>query len=237
MLPLTDHNPRRTFPFVTYALIALNILAFLWELSLGQDLQRALFTLAFIPAKFWVPGQWQYDIFATFFSMFLHGGLMHIGSNMLYLWIFGDNIEDRLGHFRYILFYLLCGVVATLAHAFASPGSTIPAIGASGAIAGVLGGYLILFPHAQVTTLIPIFMFITVRQVPAIIILGLWFVLQLFSGVGSLGVPDAQDMGGVAYFAHIGGFVAGMLLILLMGGRRRSPPRAVATPRYYDYWR
>ena len=231
MLPLTDHNPRRTFPFVTYTLIAINIVAFLWELSLGQNLQAALFNLAFIPRKFWVPGHWEYDIVSTVLSMFLHGGLMHIGSNMLYLWIFGDNIEDRLGHVRYTIFYFACGAVATLAHAMASPLSSIPAIGASGAIAGVLGAYLILFPHAQVTTLIPIFMFITVRQVPAIIILGLWFVLQLFSGVGSLGVPDAQDMGGVAYFAHIGGFVAGMILIVLMGGRR---PTARPVP---GYWR
>jgi membrane associated rhomboid family serine protease len=227
MLPLSDHNPRRTFPVVTYALIALNILAFFWELSLGQNLQRALFNVAFIPARFWLSGNWAHDITTAFFSMFLHGSLMHIGSNMLYLWIFGDNIEDRLGHARFTIFYFLCGIIATLAHALASPGSTIPAIGASGAIAGVLGAYLILFPHAQVTTLIPIFMFITVRQIPAVLILGLWFVLQLFSGVGSLGVPDAQDMGGVAYFAHIGGFVAGMILILLLGGRRTriSPQR------------
>ena len=233
MLPLTDHNPRRTFPFVTYALIAINIVAFLWELSLGQNLQAALFKVAFIPRKFWVPGHWEYDIISTVLSMFLHGGLMHIGSNMLYLWIFGDNIEDRLGHVRYTIFYFACGIAATLAHAMSSPLSSIPAIGASGAIAGVLGAYLILFPHAQVTTLIPIFMFITVRQVPAIIILGLWFVLQLFSGVGSLGVPDAQDLGGVAYFAHIGGFVAGMILIVLMGGRRSAPP-----PRAMPgYWR
>ena len=226
MLPLSDHNPRRTFPFVTYALIAMNVLAFLWELSLGAQLQRALVAIAFIPQRFWIPGYWEHDIITTFASMFLHGGLMHIGSNMLYLWIFGDNIEDRLGHVRYTLFYFLCGIAATLAHAFFNASSTIPAIGASGAIAGVLGAYLILYPHAQVTTLIPIFMFITVRQVPAIIILGLWFVLQLFSGVGSLGVRDAQDLGGVAYFAHIGGFVAGMALIFLLGGTRK--PRAVS---------
>jgi membrane associated rhomboid family serine protease len=234
MLPLSDHNPRRIVPFVTYALIALNVLAFLWELSLGPDLQRALFEVAFIPKRFWLPGYWAQDLITTFASMFLHGSLMHIGSNMLYLWIFGDNIEDRLGHGRYIIFYFLCGTIATLAHAFFNPGSTLPAIGASGAIAGVLGGYLILFPHAQVTTLIPIFMFITVRQIPAVIILGLWFVLQIFSGVGSLGVRDAQDMGGVAYFAHIGGFVAGLVLIIAMGGKRRAPP-----PRRvdYDYWR
>lgn len=232
MLPLSDHNPRRTVPFVTFTLIALNILAFLWELSLGPQIQEALYGVAFIPRRFWIPGYWPQDIMTTFASMFLHGSLMHIGSNMLYLWIFGDNIEDRLGHVRYVIFYFLCGIVATLAHAFFNPTSTLPAIGASGAIAGVLGGYLILFPHAQVTTLIPIFMFITIRQVPAVLILGLWFVLQLFSGVGSLGVQDAQDMGGVAYFAHIGGFVAGMGLILVLGGKR---PRRRAEPSFYDY--
>ena len=221
MIPLTDHNPRRIVPFVTYTFIALNVLAFLWELSLGANLQRALMAVAFVPSRFWVPGQYVPDVVTMFTSMFLHGGLLHIGSNMLYLWIFGDNIEDRLGHTKYAIFYLLCGVAATLAHAFANPASSLPAIGASGAIAGVLGGYLILYPHAQVTTIIPIFMFITVRRIPAIIVLGLWFVLQLFSGVGSLGVRDAQDVGGVAWFAHIGGFVAGMLLVVLMGGKRR----------------
>ncbi|MGZ5444346.1 MAG: rhomboid family intramembrane serine protease [Thermoanaerobaculia bacterium] len=228
MIPLRDDNPRRTFPFVTYTLVALNILAFLWELSLGPKLQPALFNIAFIPARYWLPGNWVFDLLTIVVSMFLHGGLLHIGSNMLYLWIFGDNVEDRLGHGRYVLFYLLCGFAATLAHAAFSPGSRVPAIGASGAIAGVLGAYLILWPHARVMTLIPIFFFITVRELPAIILLGVWFVLQLFSGVGSLGVTDAQDMGGVAYFAHIGGFVAGLLFIGLFGGfrspRRREPP-------------
>jgi membrane associated rhomboid family serine protease len=228
MIPLRDNNPRRTFPIVTYLLVALNVLAFLWELSLGQSLDRALFNIAFIPARYWLPGNWVFDLLTIVTSMFLHGGLMHIGSNMLYLWIFGDNVEDRLGHFRYLLFYLLCGFLATFAHAVFSPGSRIPAIGASGAIAGVLGAYLILYPHARVMTLIPIFFFITLRELPAIFILGFWFVLQLFSGVGSLGVQDAQDTGGVAYFAHIGGFVAGMILIGLFGGfrtaRRREPP-------------
>ncbi|HUP49442.1 MAG TPA: rhomboid family intramembrane serine protease [Thermoanaerobaculia bacterium] len=236
MLPLSDHNPRQTVPFVTYSLVVLNIVAFLWELSLGPNLPRVLYSVAFIPRNFFMSGDWGHGIFTMFFSMFLHGGLVHIGSNMLYLWIFGDNIEDRLGHVRYIVFYFACGVIATLAHAFFNPMSSIPAIGASGAIAGVLGAYLILFPHARVTTLIPIFFVIAIRQVPAVLILGLWFVLQLFSGVGSLGVTDAQDVGGVAYFAHIGGFVAGMLLIVLMGGRsrpRRPPPR----PTDYDYWR
>jgi membrane associated rhomboid family serine protease len=228
MIPLRDTNPRRTFPFVTYALVAVNVLAFLWELSRGAALDRDLFAIAFIPARFWIAGNWVADLITIVVSMFLHGGLLHIGSNMLYLWIFGDNIEDRLGHGKYLVFYLACGFLATLAHAIFSPGSRIPAIGASGAIAGVLGAYLILFPHARVLTLIPIFIFITLRELPAVLILGLWFVLQLFSGVGSLGVTDAQDMGGVAYFAHIGGFVAGLVLIVVFGGlrgpRRREPP-------------
>ena len=228
MIPLRDDNPRRTFPIVTYLLVAVNVLAFVWELSLGRNLDRALFDIAFIPARYWLPGNWVFDLLTIVTSMFLHGGLMHIGSNMLYLWIFGDNIEDRLGHFRYLLFYLLCGFLATFAHAMFSPGSRIPAIGASGAIAGVLGAYLILYPHARVMTLIPIFFFITVRQLPAIFILGFWFILQLFVGVGSLGVRDAQDMGGVAYWAHIGGFVAGMALIGLFGGFRR--PRQPQPP-------
>ena len=228
MIPLRDSNPRRTVPYITYALVALNVLAFLGEVSLGQNLERALFTVAFIPARVWIAGNWIGDLLTIVISMFLHGGLLHIGSNMLYLWIFGDNIEDRLGHGRYLIFYLACGFVATLAHALFSPGSRIPAIGASGAIAGVLGAYLILFPHARVLTVIPIFFFITLRELPAVILLGLWFVLQLFSGVGSLGVTDAQDLGGVAYFAHIGGFVAGLVLIAVLGGlrapRRREPP-------------
>ena len=228
MIPLRDSNPRRTVPFVTYALVTLNVLAFLWEVSLGPNLDRALINVSFIPARFWITGNWIADLMTIVISMFLHGGLLHIGSNMLYLWIFGDNIEDRLGHGRYLIFYLACGFVATFAHAVFSPGSRIPAIGASGAIAGVLGAYLILFPHARVLTLIPIFFFITLRELPAVILLGLWFVLQLFSGVGSLGVTDAQDLGGVAYFAHIGGFVAGLVLIGVMGGlrapRRREPP-------------
>ena len=234
MLPLRDDNPRRTVPFITYLLIGVNILAFLWELGLGPRLDEALFSIAFIPRRFWVPGYWLADLSTIFVSMFLHGGFLHIGSNMLYLAIFGDNIEDRLGHFRYTIFYFLCGVVAALAHAFANPSSAMPAIGASGAIAGVLGAYLILFPRARVTTVIPIVFFIIVREIPAVVLLGLWFVLQLFSGVGSLNVRGAEDVAGVAYFAHIGGFVAGMILIFVMGGTRPRRPLA-ALP--YDGWR
>jgi membrane associated rhomboid family serine protease len=228
MIPLRDENPRRTVPIVNYLLIALNVAGFLWELSLGPNLDQEIVRVSFIPARFWLTGYWLADLHSILISMFLHGSFLHIGANMLYLWIFGDNVEDRIGHGRYLLFYLLCGFGATYAHAIFSPASRLPAIGASGAIAGVLGAYLLLWPHARVLTLIPIIFFITIRELPAVIILGLWFVLQFFSGIGSLGVPDAQDVGGTAYFAHIGGFVSGMLLIGLMGGfrraRRREPP-------------
>src|SRR5207244_2801625 len=170
-------------PVVNILLIGANVLMFFWEVSLGPHLERALFNVAFIPARFWYAPIHPLNITSMFVSMFLHGGWLHLGGNMLYLWIFGDNIEDRLGHFRYLIFYLLCGIVATLAHAFFNPASRMPSIGASGAIAGVLGAYLLLFPRAQVTTLIPIFFFITVREIPAVVVLGLWFVLQLFVGV------------------------------------------------------
>jgi len=226
MIPLRDINPIRTTPVVNYLIIIVNVLTFMWELSFGPNLERALFNVAFIPARFWIPGYLLPNLITIFISMFLHGGLLHIASNMLYLWIFGDNIEDRLGHGRYLIFYLLCGFGATLSHAFFNPTSRVPAIGASGAIAGVLGAYLILFPRAQVTTLIPIFFFITIRELPAVIILGLWFVLQLFSGVGSLSVAGAEQAGGVAYFAHIGGFVLGMILVVVMGGMRKRYYRA-----------
>ena len=221
MIPLRDLNPTRTTPVVNYLIIALNVLVFIWELSFGRNLERELFAVAFIPARFWNPAYIVPNLITIFISMFLHGGFLHIGSNMLYLWIFGDNIEDQLGHGRYLLFYLLCGFGATMSHAFFNPTSRVPAIGASGAIAGVLGAYLILFPRARVLTLIPIFVIVTIRELPAVLILGLWFVLQLFSGVGSLSVAGQEQAGGVAYFAHIGGFVLGMILITVMRPRRR----------------
>ena len=186
MLPLTDHLPARRTPVINYLIVAANVLMFLWELSLGPYLQRALYSVAFVPRYFWVPGYVVPNIIRIFISMFLHGGFLHIGSNMLYLWIFGDNIEDRLGHAKYAVFYLVCGFGATLTHAFFNAGSNVPAIGASGAIAGVLGAYLVLYPKQRVTTLIPIFVFIMIREIPAIFLLGFWFVLQLFAGVGSL---------------------------------------------------
>src|SRR5438105_1777570 len=231
MLPLSDHLPRRTTPVINYLLIAANIFMFLWELSLGPDIERTLFGVAFIPARFWYSPDLA-NIFTIFVSMFLHGGWIHLGGNMLYLWIFGDNVEDRLGHTKYLLFYFICGIIATIAHAVMNPASRIPSIGASGAIAGVLGGYIVMFPRARVTTLIPIFVFITVREIPAVVVLGLWFVLQLFIGTASVGAGPEQS-GGVAVFAHIGGFIAGMILVVLMGGlRRRLEPVS-----YNDFWR
>lgn len=229
MLPLSDHNPRRTAPVVNSLLIAANVLMFFWEMSLGYDIEPVLAHVAFVPARFWYAPAVVPSLFSALISMFLHGGWLHLGGNMLYLWIFGDNIEDRLGHFRYLVFYLACGFAATLAHAIVNPSSRLPSIGASGAIAGVLGAYILLFPRVRVTTLIPIFIFIMVREVPAIFVLGIWFVFQLFVGVSSLGVSPEQA-GGVAYFAHIGGFVAGMILVVLMGGLRHAPVRA----SYYD---
>jgi membrane associated rhomboid family serine protease len=230
VLPLSDNNPRRTTPVVNVLLIAANVLMFLWEVSLGPyDLEPVLAHVAFVPAAFWGEPSMVPSFFRALISMFLHGGWLHLGGNMLYLWIFGDNIEDRLGHFRYLVFYLACGFAATFAHALVNPNSRLPSIGASGAIAGVLGAYILLFPRTRVTTLIPIFVFITIREIPAIIVLGLWFIMQLFVGVGSLGVAP-EEGGGVAYFAHIGGFITGMVLVVLMGGLRRAPAR----PSYYD---
>ena len=232
MLPLADHNPRRTTPVVNVILIVVNVLFFFWEISLGPYLERALFGVAFIPARFWYAPIDPRNVATMFVSMFLHGGWLHLGGNMLYLWIFGDNIEDRLGHVRYLLFYFLSGIAATLTHAIANPGSRMPSIGASGAIAGVLGAYILLFPRQRVTTLIPIFVFITVREIPAVFLLGFWFVLQFFAGAVSLG-GNMGEQGGVAYFAHIGGFVAGVALIVLMGGRRPRRVRELYPP---DRW-
>jgi len=162
-------------------------------------------------------------LLTLFTSMFMHAGWLHIGGNMLFLYIFGDNVEDRLGHFIYLIFYLFCGVVASLAQMFIDPTSTIPSLGASGAIAGVLASYLVLFPWAKVKSVIFIFIFFTIVTVPAIILIGVWFLLQLFDGIATLGNTQ-QNMGGVAYMAHVGGFVAGLLITLLIRPRQEPPP-------------
>jgi membrane associated rhomboid family serine protease len=204
MIPLRDVIPTRTTPVVTVGLIALNIAFFLYEQTLGpRGLDSFVRTWGLVPADF------VWDRVVT--SMFLHGGWGHIAGNMLYLWIFGDNVEDRLGHVRFVIFYVLCGTAAALAQTFINSDSSVPMIGASGAISGVLGAYLVLFPHSRVLTLIPIIFFIQIVEVPAIVLLGLWFLMQLFSGVGSLGAQ--ADVGGIAFWAHVAGFVAGLLLV------------------------
>jgi membrane associated rhomboid family serine protease len=210
MLPIGDDNTsRRLFPAVTYALIALNVLFFFVELSGGDAF---IDTWAFVPSRFLAnPGA---DFLTIFTSMFMHGGWLHIGGNMLYLGIFGDNVEDRFGHLRYLVFYLLCGIAATFAQLAFSLGSSIPNLGASGAIAGVLGAYILLFPQRSVKVMVGS----GVTQMPALIVIGLWFVLQLFSSIGS--IASSADTGGVAYMAHIGGFIAGVVLAFLLRGNR-----------------
>jgi len=225
MIPIHDLNPRRTAPVVTVLLIVVNVLAFLYELSLGQRVEGFLMSAAFVPAR--IGEGLPAAMGSALLSMFLHGGWAHLIGNMLFLWIFGDNVEDRLGHVRFLLFYLLAGYVATFTHAFFSPSSTVPAIGASGAISGVLGAYLFLHPRARIVTVIWFLFFIRFVEIPAIVYLPIWFLLQVFSGVSSLGAAEAAG-GGVAWWAHIGGFVAGPLLLFLLGGGRRprEPERA-----------
>jgi membrane associated rhomboid family serine protease len=223
MIPLRDDNPIRGRPVVTIGIIALCTVVFLWQLWLPpRSAQAAVYLLGLIPALLlgnatldgpqWVPTG------ATLFtSMFLHGSLLHIGGNMLYLWIFGDNIEDRLGRGRFIAFYLICGVVAALAQALGNPRSTVPMIGASGAISGVLGAYLVLYPRARVLVLLPLLIVFYTVRVPAVIVLGFWFVGQLVSSF------TTGAAGGVAFGAHVGGFVAGVVLIRpFLRERRRS---------------
>ncbi len=217
MIPLRD-NIRTLGPaWVNWAIIITCVAVFLWQA--GQP-QLAI-DHAFVPRDLISPAAWSQRGFgiveALFLSMFMHGGLLHLGANMLFLWVFGDNVEERLGRLRYLAFYLACGVAATLAHSIMSGFSPVPIVGASGAIAGVLGGYWVLFRGARVRALIPLFIFWTIMDVPAWVFLGLWFILQLFFGLGSLG---AAGSGGVAVWAHIGGFIAGALLVRLFAPRR-----------------
>lgn len=212
MFPIGDDNSaRRTFPVVTYALIALNVLFFFVELSGGDPFIEKW---AFVPARFLAdPGA---GFLTLFTAMFMHAGWVHLGGNMLYLWIFGDNVEDRFGHLKFIIFYLLCGLAATFAQLAFSTGSSVPNLGASGAIAGVLGAYLILFPQGKVKVLTGN----RVIPMPALVVIGLWIVLQFFSGIGS--ISSTADTGGVAYMAHIGGFLAGLVLTLFLRGKSTS---------------
>jgi len=229
VIPLRDNIPHRRFPVVTTTLIAINVLVFLWELSLGPALDRAVMRYGVIPAHLVHGGD--RDALERFLplvtSMFLHGGWAHIVGNMLYLWIFGDNVEDRLGRGGYLLFYLACGVASALAQVAAAPGSTMPMVGASGAIAGVLGAYIVLYPRSRVLTLIPILIFPWLVMIPAAVFLGLWFLLQLLSGSLELSAR-AGHAGGVAWFAHVGGFAVGAVIGLVLRARPdRSEPYEV----------
>ncbi len=226
MFPINDNNPTRTTAYVTYFLIAINILVFIYEMSLTESQLKQFFELyAVIPRELGanlsgIPvNQPVPEALTLITSQFLHGGLAHIFGNMLFLWIFGNNVEDQLGHVKYLIFYLACGVLAALSQWFFSMQSVLPSLGASGAIAGVLGAYILRFPHAKVRTLVFLGPFIIFPKIPAIFFLGIWFVQQALYGVASLNVPSniGMENGGVAYFAHIGGFVFGAILGPLLG--------------------
>jgi membrane associated rhomboid family serine protease len=229
MIPLRDENPRSVTPYVTWALIGLCVLVFLWQLSLGPGAeQAAVYALGVIPAVLFEGARLPPEValvppIATVFtSMFLHGGWMHLIGNMLYLWIFGDNVEDCMGHARFLVFYSVCGVAAVLAQGLPDTGSVVPMIGASGAISGALGAYLLLHPRARVLVLLPLGIFTRVFYLPAAAVLGLWFGLQF---VQSLAAPAGG--GGVAFGAHVGGFLAGMALVALF--KRRGVRLLAAT--------
>ncbi|MTJ10013.1 rhomboid family intramembrane serine protease [Anabaena sp. UHCC 0204] len=215
MFPLYDENPTRTTPFLTYGLIGMNVLIFLHEVSLSNAQLEQFFQLyAVIPQELTtnVASEWT----TLFTSQFLHGGWWHLISNMVYLWVFGNNIEDRLGHLKYLIFYLICGALAALCQWFIAINSSIPSLGASGAIAGVLGAYLIWFPQARITSLVFLGFFVTTINIPAIIMIGIFFIQNLISGVASLQAAAnmSVETGGVAYWAHLGGFVAGMIFAI-----------------------
>ncbi|MBC8164915.1 MAG: rhomboid family intramembrane serine protease [Bryobacteraceae bacterium] len=213
MIPLRDTQPSNTRPFVVAAIIAVNVLVFLYQFSLEPT-----FLNYFIARHGLVPNRFALTDVVT--SMFLHGGWMHLIGNMWFLWIYGDNVEDVLGHNRFAIFYLACGVAAGMAHVLLNPSSRVPTVGASGAVAGVMGAYLVKFPHSRILTLVPIFVFFTTMEIPAVLMLLYWFVIQVFSGFGSIGYSSVSG-GGVAWFAHVGGFVAGIALVFLMGTRER----------------
>jgi membrane associated rhomboid family serine protease len=232
MIPLKDDVPNRTVPLVTIVLVAVNVVAFFYQVSLqlaetagplrgAVDPAEALvYEFGLVPCRLMraCPYDFPHPVMTIFTSMFLHGGLFHIAGNMLYLWIFGNNVEDALGHGRFLVFYLLCGVAAAIGQALISPTSNVPMIGASGAVSGVLGAYLLLYPYATILTLITFGFFIRFVHVPAVIVLGLWIVVQFANAFLSLGMPGVG--GGVAWFAHIGGFVAGLVLLFVMRPRR-----------------
>ena len=222
MIPLRDRNPSGTFPFVTVGIILINVLIFFIELSLGPQLDSFLFQFGIVPVKVAysadIPDSTFVNTYFPFLSyMFLHGGFIHLIGNMWYLWIFGDNIEDRLGRVKFVLFYLLCGIGSALVHVYFNSQSGVPCVGASGAIAGVLGAYMVTFPKARVLVLVPLFIVWEFIELPAVVVLGFWFLIQFFSGTAS--ISSAQG-GGVAWWAHIGGFVLGVIFIKIFSKSR-----------------
>src|SRR5215813_14945859 len=227
MIPIRDDTPRYSTPFINYFLIGLNVLVFLFELSLDVRTRAAFFAqFGVVPA--WITGavpsylhaQQGFSLLPIVTSMFLHASWLHLIANMWVLWIFGDNIEDHLGHFLYLIFYLLSGIAASLLHIFFNLGSTVPSVGASGAIAGVMGAYFMLFPSARVLTLVPIIIFFSFIWLPAWVVLGYWFVVQFLSGAATaIAVSRETGGGGVAVWAHVGGFVSGLLLIKILPKR------------------
>ncbi len=218
MIPLRDSTRSRSVPVVAYALVAASVASFLYTLGLGSEeaVVAHFQTYGAVPGVV-TGGPWPGSWVGLLTSIFLHGSWMHLGSNMLYLWIFGDNVEDAMGHAGFLLFYLLCGVIASLAHVAAYPGSPVALVGASGAIAGVLGAYLVLYPRARILSLLIFGFFIRLAEMPAAVVLSLWFLLQLLQGFVTLGVPETTA---VAWWAHIGGFVAGVVLVPLFARRR-----------------
>jgi membrane associated rhomboid family serine protease len=224
VIPIRDTIRSRTAPVVTVALIVINVMVFLHEIALGPYIERFVYAYGLIPRRFvYWPGDAldPMRLLPLFTSMFWHGGWLHLIGNMLYLWIFGDNVEDRLGHLRFLLFYIVAGAAAGLTHVALSPTSMLPTVGASGAIAGVLGAYLVTFPRSRVLTFVPIFFLPWFVEVPAVVYLILWFLMQLLEGIGSLGA--SVEIGGVAVWAHVGGFVAGVVLVKLLQPPRRRP--------------
>ncbi len=220
MIPIRDRNPSGTFPYVTIGIIAINISIFLYELSLGPDLSMFIEQYGIVPVKikhyYQAPSLTSIDILFPFISStFLHAGFVHLIGNLWFLWIFGDNIEDKLGHFNYFGFYIFCGIIASSVHVFFNSQSEVPCIGASGAIAAVLGAYMVTFPSARVVTVIPIFFFLQIIELPALVVLGFWFLIQFFNGAISI-TASASGGGGVAWWAHIGGFASGIVLFYII---------------------
>ncbi len=228
MIPIRDTIPRQHFPFAVWALVAVNVYVFIRELALPPDsTEQFIYLFGLVPARFTQPGWaarvgFPHTYWPFFSTMFLHGGWLHIIGNMWVLWIFGDNVEDRMGPVRFLIFYLLCGLAAGVVHVLTNPGSRVPAVGASGAIAGVMAAYFVLFPRARIVAMFPILFYPVFFQVPAFLYLGFWFLTQFFSG--TLAIATHREVSGIAWWAHIGGFGAGILTFALFLRPRETRP-------------